>query len=646
MLVALHLGFLFGWPFSEGRVDGDRFLDLDEYWWTLAFFTTAWASFAWVAAAGDAATVAPSARLAFATLNNALFFGLGVLIVPPSRPAWFWKFTLAAGFLLLLAWVFIDRVPRLRRAFAVQGASLVALGLVSAIIGREPAALLAVASAFFVLTCEDRRQWILRYCAGITAVLAFTLAWEPVYRSENPSLWLGVFTGAPLVFNSLWISRHRDLWPRWAVLLFGPLGLGLWMLTTLAQTPAQHHPPILAIEAVLVTASFLFLAIREYPYLATTVILLAQFLWFRQVGSFNARPWWNPLIVVICTLGLSHWWQTRGRSLLPARALRWGQSIAAAAAVAVLLLSVESRFSISAAGLIILSGLAVLVTYYAAATGDRLLLGFGQLLIATSVGEFVGQLTHPPLPHAISALAPMVALLLVAPGLVPPFHSSIWEIPARWLTLLYDALAAALFVVWTFHYLSPTNRFVVLAVAALLLVNAARRRTHGLLLGGSICAAGALLAFWMGWLGAHGFRIRDFLGFLALLAFGRVLRKKNLLPELLQTFGTFVGLAAVTQWIWLCTHFSAPALPMTVPWAVVAAIIVCIGWRFREYDYLVFGWGLLAVALGRVVWVDLIESRMPMGTDPAFRLGLLAVGVSAIAGALSYARRSARPASG
>src|SRR5438874_209917 len=39
MLVAIHLGFLLGWPFSDSRVDADRYLDLSEYWWTLAFFT-------------------------------------------------------------------------------------------------------------------------------------------------------------------------------------------------------------------------------------------------------------------------------------------------------------------------------------------------------------------------------------------------------------------------------------------------------------------------------------------------------------------------------------------------------------------------------------------------------------------------------
>lgn len=637
MLVAIYLGFLLGWPFAGGRFDADRYLDLSEYAWSLAFFGTSWAAFTNIAVRPPPETFSPPSRLLFASLNNGLFFALGALTVPPSRPEWFWKFSLAAGFLLLIAWICTDLFPRLRRTYAVQGATLVALGLVSAIIGREPAALLAVASTFLVLTCEDRRHWVLRYGAGLTAFVAFALAWEPVYRSEAPSLWLGVFTGTPLVVNSLWISRHRELWPRWAVLFFGALGLGMWMLTTLAQTPAQHHPPILAVQAVVVTASFYFLAIREYPYLATTVILLAQYLWFEQVGSFNARPWWNPFFVVICTLGLSLWWQTRGRALVPERCLRWGQGIAAFAAVAILLLSVESAFAMTATALVTLSVLAVVLPTYAFGIGDRLLFGFSTLLMATAVGEFIGQLTHPPLPAGLAALAPIAALLLMAPKLTRPFTATMWEAAARWTALLYRALAAVMFVVWTFHYLSEANRFPLLAlVAVAILLRWASRR----LLESVICAAGALVVFWMQWGGADGLRLRDLLGFLLLLCFGRMLREKKLLAEELQTFGIILGLATLTQWFssWMLFHHTH--LPVAVVWAGGAAAIVCVGWRLNEQLYRAFGWGLLAVAFGRVLWMNLIESRVAPGSDPAFRLGLLAVGLAALIAALTYARRS------
>jgi len=105
----------------------------------------------------------------------------------------------------------------------------------------------------------------------------------------------------------------------------------MWMLTTLAQTPAQHHPPILAVEAVAVTASFFILAIREISPLATTVILLAQFLCFRQVAASTRARWWNPSSSSSAP-SLELLVADPRRALLPDRALGWLQGIAAAVA--------------------------------------------------------------------------------------------------------------------------------------------------------------------------------------------------------------------------------------------------------------------------------------------------------------------------
>jgi hypothetical protein len=641
-LVGLPAGFLVRWPFDDGRIETDRFLDLTEYCWTLAFFALAWVAFLRMAILSRESAFTSPRRILFATLNNALFYFLGVLILPPRYPDWFWKFTVAAGVLFLVAWAFADRYASLRRAFAIHGIHLIALGIASSIIGPQPAAMFAIASAFFVLTVEQRGQSLLRFCAGLTAILAAVFAWEPVYLSKEPSLWLGVITGAPLVVASIWISGHRDLWRRWAVLFFGAIGLGTWLLTTLAQTPAQHHPPILAVEAILVTGSILLLGIAEFPLLATSVLLLAQFLWFQQVGNFNARPWWNPLIVFLCTLGLSWWWQTRGRAIVGGTFVKWFQGIAAIAAIAILLLSIETAFGRSAMVLVALSLVSIVMIAYASAAGDWLLLGFSQLIIATAVGEFIGQLTHAPLPIWLAPLFPITALLGVASMLASPFTRTVWEHPARCVALIYRALAAGMFVAWVLHYISPANRFLALALAAvaLLFVHFAKRPNKSLL-GPLVSAAGALLAFWLGWTGTHGFQFRDLLAFLLLLSFGQIIRRKNLLPDEVQSVGIILGLLALTQWAENCAGYHHPGLPVAVVWAATAAVIVCSGWWFSERLYRVFGWALLLVALMRVMWSGLVASNLSPGSDPSFRLGLLAVGTAALTAALSYARRTA-----
>ena len=289
------------------------------------------------------------------------------------------------------------------------------------------------------------------------------------------------------------------------------------------------------------------------------------------------------------------------------------------------------------------------------ASGERVNLGFISLIVAVAtIGGFMfgydsGAIngTQEGLRQTFgldeAALGLTVSALLPGCALGAFLAGRFADIMGRRTVMM---LAAALFVVWMFHYIAPEFRFPLLAlVAVLLLLQRTARGSGALLLGGSIGAAGALLAFWMNWLGAHGFRLRDLLGFLLLLGFGRIVRRKQLLPDELQSIGIVVGLAALTQWVWLWVNFSAPTLPITVVWAVVAAIVISVGWRLHEQLYRLFGWALLLVALGRVVWVDFIESRLPMGADPAFRLGLLAVGLSALVAALTYARLSAASAS-
>jgi len=87
---------------------------------------------------------------------------------------------------------------------------------------------------------------------------------------------------------------------------------------------------------------------------------------------------------------------------------------------------------------------------------------------------------------------------------------------------------------------------------------------------------------------------------------------------------------------------AAPSLPVTVVWAVVAAIVICVGWRLNEQLLPRLRLGIAAPRprprlLGR-------SCRKPhaYGRRPAFRRGLLAVGLAALIAALAYARKPGR----
>ncbi len=629
-LAIAYAGFLVWWPFDDGRLDADRYLELHEYFETLCAFGLVWLLFA---RTSSLARFEPSHRLAFSTLNNLLFFGLGVLIVPPAHPDWHWKSTLIFGVVLLVAGV-LTRPADIRRSYFVQGGLLAVLGIVSALTGRELAALLAVASAFCVLTVTRREDWLRRDLAFAAALLTVAAVWMPLREHAENGLRLGALTGGVLLFNACSISSRRDLWARWAVAVFTALGLGVWMATTLHFTPETQRAPVLAFEGVLLTASFATLAVFEIPWLAKAFSLGALVVWFLQLEAF-VRPWWHPVVLVLATIAVSAWWQTRGRSLLPAWELGLVQAIAAAASVLIALLWIDGRLASQPAALLAMSVLALVALLFSIALRDLFLTAFSQLFTITAIGEFIGQHTTAPLPGALAALAPIVALPILARLIPQPFKNTEWEKPIRWVAALYGIIAAALFVVWVLHYLSPPNRIPALALAAIfLLIWSVVVQPAGPLLASLVCASGALLALWLGWIGSEGFLLRHLFSLILLLGFGVIGRRTCLLPVMLQKIGTLIGLASVVHWVtlWAPVHFAA--VPLAVVWSVVAVIIFALGWWLDEPLYRALAWTLLATALARVLW---LESH---ATAP-FRLGLLAIGAATLLAAASYARRSA-----
>jgi hypothetical protein len=383
---------------------------------------------------------------------------------------------------------------------------------------------------------------------------------------------------------------------------------------------------------VLLTLSFATLGVREIPWLGKAFSLGALIVWFLQLEAF-ARSWWHPVVLVLATLFVSWWWQTRGRTLIPAWEVRWVQAIAAAASMTILLLWVESRVAREPVALIAMSALAVAGLLFAVAMRDRFLAAFSQLFTIAAVGEFIGQLTTAPLPGALAALAPVVALPILAPITRKLFADTEWDKPVRVVAALYGALAAAMLVVWTLHFIAPPNRFVTLAaIAMLLLLCTVAAHPRGPLLASLVCSTGALLAFWLGWVGHAGFRWRDLLAFILLLGFGALGRRTRVLPEPVQQMGIVLGLGSVVHWVSLWSAHHWPAVPLAAVWSVVAVIIITLGWWLDEPLYRGTAWALLGAALLHTCLAGAPHA-------PAFRAGLLAVGVASVIAAASGVRR-------
>ena len=63
-------------------------------------------------------------------------------------------------------------------------------------------------------------------------------------------------------------------------------------------------------EAALLTASVYVMRVREFALLGQGLLLIAHAVWLAPFcDGAIPPPWWNPLLMIAITLGLSHWWQ-------------------------------------------------------------------------------------------------------------------------------------------------------------------------------------------------------------------------------------------------------------------------------------------------------------------------------------------------
>ncbi|MDQ3625081.1 MAG: hypothetical protein M3463_21815 [Verrucomicrobiota bacterium] len=278
-------------------------------------------------------------------------------------------------------------------------------------------------------------------------------------------------------------------------LFFAAVALFLWLLVTFAVVPGMHRPPVLALEAMLLTASIYVLGVREVAVLAKAYLLIALFLWLTQIGTYPgpavtreswfrhlgtySGPWWNPPIVIVATLALSAWWNPTQNRILRADLLRVLQAVYAAAVVAILFFWLHPRFdtltnaTVTLPGwwLITVSVLAVGTLLYGLFTREWFVAAFDQVFTIHVIVVFCMQLWGKEPLSAWAMLVPIIVLLAI-----PRLFSSRttvgreWERAASLGAVAYRAIAAALFIAWVIRFVPRESQFITLQLVGFALI--------------------------------------------------------------------------------------------------------------------------------------------------------------------------------
>lgn len=586
-------------------------LTRSEFWTASLFLLGYWALFTAAAFLCRYEGFSAGKRTAFLSFNNAAFFGFVAPMLPQIYPGSFWIFALGFGSVLLgLAWL-ANRRERddlfMDAAYLGQGLLLVTIGLVAKITGYQLALVLAAESAVLLTCCRARHGWLFQTAAGAVATAAFVLTCRQVQHDRSLTLLLCGSEALVFLYNARWFKRltSTDTRFNWRSAYFAALSLALGLMIIVQETGVARRGPVLAIVAVLLTGLVILHGLPELAMLGQIYLLLAHVLWLSEAGR-SSLPWWNPLIVLTATFALSHWWQ--GQKRIPATALLVPQAIYALAATALLYTWLEPKFSPDV-WIVVPGCVALALLAYGIATRAWLIASFGQFFTLICVFQFFSRMLggHPSWRLTLGAIAVLIASAIVTKRFVRAAPEN--QIAIFSLTLLYRAIALAMFVAWGFEYVPEHNRFWFFAFSGLALftIGALTKDRERLILSAALTLTG-LGTFWFGMSLSTGANFGNLVAILALLGSQQLGRRlmpaSELFPRLAQNAVIIAGTATLWLHISRWVSIGERGFYMTVAWSVLAGCVFAAGILLRERPYRLLGLTILACAVGRIAIVD------------------------------------------
>ncbi len=472
--------------------------------------------------------------------------------------------------------------------------------------------------------------------AYLTAIAAVGWCAANLKHFDTAGLWQAAALGALMVFNAFW--AHRDSIQNTAEPLraeptaFTVLAFASWLAATWFNTTGEHLPLALAAEAVALTYSIYVLRIREITLLGQFFVIFAQIAWLFHFLSVTP-PWWNPLIILAVTIGLSHWWQHQKVLAISRNIFACYSTIFALAAIAVVLVWLHPLVA-APSWLALTSLLAVAATIYGVGTRAWALAACGQIFLAVSAWEFFNQMWTRK-PDWFFPLAPLVALVALSLGTVgwfarKPESSAEVRNPLLQIARVYRWTAIMMSLCWLWQYVPDRQHagaFMGAAIAVFAL--AVWRRNREALVASSVYAVVSLITLWA----VEDLKIdaywMNLLALLALLFMQQVLRR---MPEKFsineQIHGAIVFIAGVSLWRLMACWVTTSGIFLTMSWAGFAVIVFALGMILRERFHRWLGLGVLASAVGRVVLVDVWkqETIFRVLTFMALGIALLVVG--------------------
>jgi|GEM_PF-707002 len=650
-------GSYFYWRFFAAPFpwSGSSPLGFEDFILGIAFLTCYWFLFL---CAGLKKLVCPDDTAApspaFLTLNNAAYLGLVYLSCLGGYSHYFWIFAVTFGVVLIgLSFLIRFRLPgneELEELFLAKGTGVFTLGLVDRLSGPSLSFTLAIESTVLLIYSSSRRMGVSRFFSYLLAFGAIIYGIEKIKHAEY--IFGGALT-AVLLYNAWWASRTygKELSQKEGS-IFQNLSLGgiyftflsalaVWM-TLRGGLDMIWLAPALAVGAIVYVLLSHSLFTREISFGSHFLLFISLATWAVDYldHPVNMIPWWNPLVLILITLGLCRYWQlNRPEEQVSGAGWQVIFSIYALGFIGVAYFGFAPHFS-QGTWMALCAVIGVFLLAYSLLTRLWPLAVFSQIFIAVSVLKFLFLIDqgHPPF---WLALVPLVLVAATGLSLQMYFAADQDKFSGKvggGISLIYKGVAGLMAICWIFEYIDrpfQTLVFLVLAALSMALAQWLKRQFlfgYGFLLG----MIGLLIyTFYIGHPAAA-----DLLNLTALIVFlGQFELSKRLGWEQpkwrpLMIMSVLAGLLCVWQkWLYHVIAVNEWASMTTVFWSALAFVVFSAGMLCKERVYRLSGLAIMACALARALFVDI------WGMGDIFRIfSLIALAVVLLAVGFIYNR--------
>ncbi|MDA7605561.1 DUF2339 domain-containing protein [Verrucomicrobiales bacterium] len=433
-------------------------------------------------------------RATFLTLNNGALFGLMSWELLKNADSKYWILPLSLGVLLVGCAFFASRAlknhPLTKNCYLIQGLTLITLGLMVTKQSESiKGPILAAESVILLFGAIRLKSLIAQYASVAAAAAAVIFGFISIASGAGDYFYSCLSIGGFLIFNAFLTSKkiehNKEILLRPIVSCFTASALAISISAFLVEADYSLMTGLILIaSSVIFCASIYPLRVREFVLLGQIPAIFGIIRSYEILADTKGFGT-EPLILLLLTLGLAHWWSLQKNRFIaesePDREQANGISFVfeilySGAIISQLLIWLVATHQYSPDWLWIGSVTTVAITAYSAMTRAKFIGSFSQIFLALACVCQINICIYNNEGTAIMAMIPIATMLgtsLIIPY-ITKLSGTVSKSMSRTFGLIqrgYRLASTGLLMLWIYRFVPGDSQLwisVVLSFACII----------------------------------------------------------------------------------------------------------------------------------------------------------------------------------